>query len=346
VARRKRTEEGPVRRTRRWAAHAIIPGLLAIGLLAGPSAAQSATYSGQATGARVTVLGNTTVLSDTGPLPPSGGAREASLLEATVPGTLSAEALHASTVGQGNVSRAEASVANADLTVAGNHIAADFLMARAEAECTGGGPSVSGNSDIARLVINGQEAAVTGAPNQTISLPNGRVVVNEQQSSPGDITVNALHVIVDGVADVVISSAHADISCKGPDCTRAGDFVTGGGWITGTPSGSKGTFGVAGGLKNGQFWGHLTYLDRGASLKVKGTAVTAYAGDSKSTARHIEGTAEINGQPGTYQVDLSDNGEPGRSDTFNLRLSNGYRASGNLGGGNIQLHQPRPCQSV
>ena len=31
-----------------------------------------------------------------------------------------------------------------------------------------------------------------------------------------------------GVADVVISSAHADISCKGPDCTRAGDFVTGG----------------------------------------------------------------------------------------------------------------------
>jgi len=42
----------------------------------------------------------------------------------------------------------------------------------------------------------------------------------------------------------------------------------------------------------------------------------------------------------TYQVDVADNGEPGRNDSFKLHVSGGYDASGTLGGGNIQLHQP------
>jgi len=58
----------------------------------------------------------------------------------------------------------------------------------------------------------------------------------------------------------------------------------------------------------------------------------------------IEGTAEVNGQGGfTYAVDVADNGEPGRNDTFSLSLSNRYYASGLLAGGNIQLH--KPCKS-
>jgi hypothetical protein len=75
-------------------------------------------------------------------------------------------------------------------------------------------------------------------------------------------------------------------------------------------------------------------------MKVHGTGVTAYTATGP-TSRHIEGTAEVNGVAGfTYQVDVADNGEPGRSDTFSIRLSNGYTASGTLGGGNIQLHKP------
>jgi len=42
-------------------------------------------------------------------------------------------------------------------------------------------------------------------------------------------------------------------------------------------------------------------------------------------------------------VDVADNGEPGRDDTFSLKLSNGYTASGKLAGGNIQLHGESPC---
>jgi hypothetical protein len=316
----------------------------------GGSTTHATSYSGRATVVQATVLGLNTTLVDTGLLPSSGGAEEASLLNASVPGLLTAEVLHASTIGQGNSSQSEASVAELALTVGNNSISAGFLEARATAMCTDAGATASGSSDIARLSVNGQTIAITGAPNQTVPLPGGRVIINEQTSArPGDITVNALHVIVDGIADVVISSAHADITCATspppPGCT-GDDFVTGGGWITGTPSGAKGNFGVAGGIKQGAFWGHLVFIDHGPNgPRFKGTGVTAYKVLS-ATTRRIEGTAEMNGQGGfTYQVDVTDNGEPGTNDTFAIVVSGpgySYSAAGTLGGGNIKLHE-REC---
>jgi hypothetical protein len=307
-------------------------------------ASPAVTYSGQATVVRATALGSQLIDFGTEPLPPSGGEVEASLVNASVPGLLSAEVLHGTAVGEGDRSRAEASVAQLTLTVAGNTVAAGFLMTRAEAQCTAAGPVTSGSSELAELVINGQAIAVSGEPNQTITLPNGiTVVINEQKTSPGAITVTAVHLMISGVGEVIISSAHADIDCPAPPppCP-AMDFITGGGWIPG-PSGAKATFAVAGGLKNGAFWGHLNYIDHGSGgPRVKGTGVTAYS-VVDATTRHIEGTAEVNGQPGyTYKVDAADNGEPGRNDVFNLDVTSPtgseYKAGGQLGGGNIQLH--------
>jgi hypothetical protein len=325
-------------RTRRYPLLGATLACVVASILPATASAASTTYSGQATVVRANVLGQSITLADTGPLPESGGAQDATLLSASVPGFGTANVLHATTVAGGDSSRAEASVADADFTIAGNHVTADFLMSRAEARCDRGKASVSGSSDIVRLAINDQSVAVTGQPNQTVVLPTGgQVVINEQLTAPGAITVNALHVTVPGLADVVISSSHADIKCASAGCSSAKDFVTGGGWIT-APSGGRGTFAVAGGIKNGGFWGHLTYIDHGSGMKVKGTGVTAYSATG-TTSRHIEGTAEVNGQPGfTYQADVSDNGEPGRQDTFSLRLSNGYAAAGTLQGGNIQLH--------
>jgi hypothetical protein len=306
----------------------------------------SSAFSGQATVVRATLpLVGTVVLSDTGPLPQSGGALEASLLNVSVPNLLSAEVAHASTIGQGDRSRSEASVASLALTVDGTTVEAALLSSHAMAVCGTGGPSTSGSSEIAELVINGQQVVVTGTPNQTVLLPDGgRVIINEQSSNgPGDITVNALHVTVAGIADVIIASAHADITCPSPPpqppCPGS-DFVTGGGWIP-APSGAKANFAVAGGIKNGGFWGHLEYIDHGdGHPKVHGTGVTAYTVTGPTT-RHIEGTADIDGRPGTYQVDVAGNGEPGRNvDSFSLTLSTGYSASALLGGGNIQLHKP------
>ena len=57
----------------------------------------------------------------------------------------------------------------------------------------------------------------------------------------------ARHVIIPSVvgvsgADVVVSPAHADVTCQGVPACVGKDFLTGSGFITGTPSGSKGNF--------------------------------------------------------------------------------------------------------
>jgi hypothetical protein len=309
-----------------------------------PAHAAPTTFSGQATVVDASVFNvPPVVLVDTGFHQGASFAEHDHLLTANVPGLLTAEALHAATIGQKKAADSEASVANLSLTVGGNTITitAGFLMAQARAECQGGTAAVSGSSEIATLVINGTPITVTGQPDQTVSLPGGlgQVTINEQDGSAsggsGTIMVNALHVEVFGVADVVISHAHADITCG--DVGAGNDFVTGGGWITGTPSGARGTFGVAGGSKNGAWWGHLTYIDHGSNMHVKSTAVTKYE-VVNATTRHIEYTCENNGTiVGTCKVDVADNGEPGRNDTFTIDVPPAY-AGGSLQGGNIQLH--------
>src|SRR5437762_6856386 len=174
--------------------HTPLPGVLA-DVTASP-ASQATSYSGRATVLQAAVFGfSPVVLANAGPLPPSGGAEEASLLNASVPGLLTAEVLHASTVGQGNASRSEASVAELSLTVAGNTISAGLLQARATAVCRAGGVNASGYSVIETLCVKSETIPVSGTPNQTIVILVGEVIINEQTSKgAGDITVNALHI--------------------------------------------------------------------------------------------------------------------------------------------------------
>src|SRR5712692_6191676 len=116
--------------SRAWVALGIGLSLIAFGTRPTTVRADSSpAFSGQATVLRVTPLSatlplaGTLVLSDTGPLPQSGGAQEASLLDLSIPGLPSAEVGHASTIGQGDRSRSEASVANVAITADGNTIA-------------------------------------------------------------------------------------------------------------------------------------------------------------------------------------------------------------------------------
>ena len=329
--------------------------LFVVGLLGGTSpsygaAATATTFSGRATAVKGNVLGIPIgPLADTGDVNASGDSLHETVLQYPIPnvidplgGALSAEVLHAAVVAHGNKSSAEASVASFTLTAGGQSVSAEFLMARASATCNGSNASIAGSSEVVGLQATGlPPITVTGATNQTIPLPlGGQIVINEQpvasvSGSNGEITVNALHISIPGVADVTVASAHADIACGSAGNCANQDFVTGGGWITQTPSGARANFAVAGGIKNGGFWGHLTYIDHGnPGMKVKGTGVTAYV-VTGTTSRHIEGTTES----GTYQADVSDGGEPGHGvDTFVLTLSNGYSAGGLIGGGNIQLH--------
>jgi hypothetical protein len=92
--------------------------------------------------------------------------------------------------------------------------------------CTGG----SVVTDLVVTVGGVPVAIVIGTgPNQVFPLPGGigSITINEQISAgPGDITVNALHVVLTpmGLAstDLVVASSHSDIQCAvGPTAAAA-----------------------------------------------------------------------------------------------------------------------------
>jgi len=183
--------------------------------LPSPPAAAPSTIVGNASAARVSVLGilgtaMTTALADTGTLTTANNALDASTLAGGIPAALSAETLSASTISWANQVDSEASLGNLSMTVAGVGITADFIMAQASQVA---GAAGSGSAILTNLAINGTPIAVSGAPNQAISIPGGQVIINQQTiSSTGAAAVNALHVVVSGVADVVVASATAGIS--------------------------------------------------------------------------------------------------------------------------------------
>jgi hypothetical protein len=155
------------------------------------------------------------------------------------------------------------------------------------------------------------------------------------------------------------------------------DFLTGGGFIITTGSGThdaaKANFGIGGGCKHGTpTWGHLEYHDHGNGLNAHWTAITAYlaegdgVGDTETDPKTKQpiGTRVICGTARTnlfgdvdFMVIAKDAGEPGTSDEFDIRLVRAgvvvYSTEmepgfphqlneGSGGGGNIQLHKPNP----
>jgi hypothetical protein len=351
---------------------ALVSVLLLAGLWSVSAAmgATETTFSGRAVALQGNVLGiqipcltpgpaDCRGLVDTGDVAATGGELEANLVcypggtncFVTSPigdptgGTLRAQALHASVVASGNKSRAETSLADFQLVnVAGNTIGASFLSAEAEAKCTGGTASVTGSAQIAELVINGQTITVGGAVNQRVALAllGSYVIVNEQVGSAsadrGDITVSALHIVVPGVADVVVAQAHADIVCAtSPPRCNGPEKVTGGGWVP--RGGSRGTFAVAG--KQLSDWGHFLFVDHTTGDKLQATTLSA-AGlsyDSDGFAV-LTGAAKLNGSGDhPFTVKVKDNGEPGKSDQIQLISVISHPLSF-LAGGNIQFHKP------
>jgi hypothetical protein len=200
-------------------------------------AAQGITFSGRATVARASVLSvaNAT-LGDTGPLPPSGGVRQESGVDVVVPGVISSGTGKARTEGAGNMSKSEASVENLSLNLLSAITAsAEVLEAFATAECDqNGNASLSGGSLILNLALSilGNPVNIPGnlPPNTVLVNQNVvgvglvRIVANEQivndNNGTAEITVNALHITIGqggdlgSIADVVIASSHADISCN------------------------------------------------------------------------------------------------------------------------------------
>jgi hypothetical protein len=150
----------------------------------------------------------TTALADTGPLGGPHDARDASLLEWTIPSLLTGEVLHATTIGRETQVESQASLGNLVLSIAGTTISAEFVLARATAAA---GPAAAGHAVIAGLLVNGLPILATGEPNQRIDVPGGYLLIHELHRAPGSASVNALHLVIPGVADVVIASATASL---------------------------------------------------------------------------------------------------------------------------------------
>lgn len=320
------------------------------------------TFGGRAIVTQLT-NGNTApqniLIGDTGPLPGTGGDLEVTVGETNLVNALTIQMAHASTMGSDNESRSEVTIENffvSLMTTNGDRhsISFDFLETEAVATCTPTGVVINGSSRIEGLVIDGNTNLITGEPNQTIVLPGITIVLNAQQGTvtgnTGDILVAGIFILEDGCLTGPIGLAHAKIICSGapppqPPPTKC-DRVTGGGFIVGTPCAGKGTFSVGGGIRRGAFWGHLNYKDQCSHLYVKATAVTGYTVVDLVT-RRITYDVKINGVAGKAVVVVTDKGESGQDDLFDITLSNGYHAGGDLGGtgqcgGNIQLHKCPP----
>lgn len=182
-----------------------LPGLP--GLPGGGGQAQ--TITGQASAVTAVVLGNVTSLANTGTLTSASEPLGTGQGTGSLPGLLSAEVLHAVTMGWSDQVLSEASLGNLNLAVAGIGITANLILSRAQAVA---GSSGIGQGRVDGLSIAGVPIAVSGAPNQAISVPGLSVILNEQTQTANGIVVNALRVrTLDGLTDIVVGSAKAGI---------------------------------------------------------------------------------------------------------------------------------------
>ena len=86
--------------------------------------------------------------------------------------------------------------------------------------------------------------------------------------------------------------------------------------------------------------GEVTYVEHGPAtpFSLKPASVTSIiCSGNRATVR---GTGTAGSASVTYRVDLVDNGEPGRTDTSRIRLSNGDDSGEHvIKNGNVQLHK-------
>ncbi len=229
----------------------------------------AASFSGQATGVIANaIIGNVVAtnvrVAETGPLPTTGGRLENGGLadirfgtnNTLTTGVISTRTSGGSAGivdgGTANTSQSQAVVNNLILNLdllADINITAENVTANTNCQCTNNGPSCAGTSVIKNLLVNGTLIVQDGvgvvdgnafltAPANTrlvFTLPGGgtlTLILNEQIfNGPGDITVNALRIIVNvpgaATTDIIVAQAHSDIQCLLGGATAASATISG-----------------------------------------------------------------------------------------------------------------------
>jgi hypothetical protein len=214
------------------AAHTALLILSATVWTALPAAAQS-TVSGDAYGVSATSLVVTLTEFPDVDLDPQGGNASAFVAGLNLVGLLSTGAIGVATEGTTGPSNADAaSTATVNqIDILAGLITADVVTAESVSTCDGttasshAGASTLANLTIAGVPIGALPPANTVVPINIPVLVTGSVTINEQivggnGTTTSSLTVNLLHVqvttLVVGTVDLVIASAHSDVSCGPP----------------------------------------------------------------------------------------------------------------------------------
>lgn len=113
----------------------------------------------------------------------------------------------------------------------------------------------------------------------------------------------------------------------------AGQTIGGGGWFDAE---NKKHFNIDVRSDSGTF----EFFDKAAKLRVTSSNITSSSRNGAGATFSGSGTLDVAGSKSnvTFTVNVVDNGTPGKGrDTFAITISNGYSASGTLGGGNIEV---------
>lgn len=191
----------------------------AIGVCAAATLALAeTTYGGSCTAAcvrQLLPLPNERCFADTGDLGSNGGSLSAEEPSAQVGlGVFAATNLTASAIAGGGTTTCSSS--QDQVSAFGGLLVAASVRADAQADCSG----ASGSSSISGLVLGGFSVNVSGAANQTVSIPGiATLVINEQivGSADTELTVNALHLTLITGEELILCAATVGVNCSVPD---------------------------------------------------------------------------------------------------------------------------------
>ena len=179
-------------------------------------------YVGQGVALEVDVrsLGIHQQVSNTGALPSGGGQKKKAVVAFNIPNVIELEVLAASTTGRNNVATSQAKVDRTKIFLGTDVLLIEVLQANSRAECNGSSASLSGQTVVVGISLNGVGIVVTGLPNQVVPIPGGRMIINQQitSTSPngktGTITVRGVRVEVPQVLEATISQAKSGVTCS------------------------------------------------------------------------------------------------------------------------------------
>ena len=166
------------------------------------------------------------------------------------------------------------------------------------------------------------------------TLPNPNAyVVGFTESTNFPTTPGAFQPAFGGVDDAFVAKITEAMIPPG----QAMERVTGGGTIN--VAGGIGSFSfiVQRQASTGQLSGHLQYFNHASGAQVRSDTITSLMIVGNTAT--FNGICTVNGIPCTFTVNVTDNGEPGTTDTFTISVDGGPTEGGTLRSGNILITQ-------